>query len=120
STADTQFVGVPSVAVFSGTDAAPLARYAAFPLDSSFRGAVRVAAIDRTGAGKASVITVHGPGGTPDVDILDGLTGQLLDRFFAYDPNFTGGIFLANTPSDKLRNPHRHVSGVLRAKGLQP
>jgi hypothetical protein len=41
---------------------------------------------------------VHGPGGTPDVNILDGLTGQLLDRFFAFDPAFTGGIFLANTP----------------------
>ena len=60
-------------------------------------GAVRVAATDFTGSGKASVITVHGPGGTPDVDILDGLSGQLLDRFFAYDPNFSGGLYLANT-----------------------
>jgi len=32
------------------------------------------------------------------VDIFDGLSGNLIDRFFAYDPNFTGGIYLANTP----------------------
>src|SRR5207302_9269857 len=97
SASDMLFLNRPTAAVFSGVDASPLARYAAFPLDSSFTGAVRVAATDRTGSGKASVITVHGPGGTPDVDILDGLSGALLDRFFAYDPNFTGGIFLANT-----------------------
>ena len=33
-----------------------------------------------------------------DVNILNGLTGLELDRFFVYDPAFTGGIFLANTP----------------------
>lgn len=91
-------VNRPTVAVFSGLDASQLARYPAFPQDASFLGAVRVAATDRNGDGKAEVVTVHGPGGTPDVNILNGLTGDLIDRFFVYNPQFTGGIFVANTP----------------------
>src|SRR5262249_15236155 len=51
-----------------------------------------------TATATPSIITVHGPGGTPDVNILDGLSGALLDRIFAYDPHFTGGTLLANTP----------------------
>jgi len=50
------------------------------------------------GTGKASVIAVHGPGGTPDVDTFDGLTGQRIDQFFAYDPAFSGGLYVASTP----------------------
>ena len=61
------------------------------------QGRFRVAATDRNGDGKAEILTVHGPGGTPDVNVLDGVTGALLDRFFVYDPAFSGGIFLANT-----------------------
>jgi hypothetical protein len=56
-----------------------------------------VAAIDRTGSGKASVIAVHGPGGTPDIDTFDGLSKTLIDRFFAYDPAFSGGLYVAST-----------------------
>jgi hypothetical protein len=43
------------------------------------------------------LIAVHGPGGTPDVDIFNGLTGQLVDEFLAYDPAFTGRLYVANT-----------------------
>jgi hypothetical protein len=96
--ANAQFVTQPTAAVFSGVDGSPLARYLAFPQDPTFLGAVRVAATDQNGDGKADVVTVHGPGSTPDVNILDGPTGALLDRFFAYDPAFSGGVFLANTP----------------------
>jgi hypothetical protein len=93
--ADAQLIGSPLVAVFSGADATTLNRFA--PFGPGFLGAVRVATTDLTGSGKASVIAVHGPGGNPEVDIFDGLTGQLVDHFFAYNPNFTGGIYLANT-----------------------
>src|SRR5205823_13890550 len=58
--ANAAFVGRPTVAVFSGADAAPLGRSAAFPQDAAFLGAVRVAATDRDGDGKAEVVTVHG------------------------------------------------------------
>jgi hypothetical protein len=94
--ADAQLQGAPSVAVFSGADGTRLNRFA--PFGSPFLGAVRVATTDLTGSGKARVIAVHGPGGTPDVDIFDGLTGQRVDQFFAYNPNFTGGLYVANTP----------------------
>jgi hypothetical protein len=95
SAADAQVVGAPAVTVFSGADATPLSRFT--PFGPPFVGAVRVGATDLTGGGKASVIAVRGLGGTPDVDIFDGLTGQMLDQFFAYDPHFTGGIYLANS-----------------------
>src|SRR5262249_14177113 len=98
---DQQFLSQPSVSVHSGANTSVLASYPAFPLDPAFLGAVRVAATDLTGGGKASVITAHGPGGTPDIDIMDGVTGQLVDKFFAFqdDSNgvFTGGVYLANT-----------------------
>src|SRR5205823_2367727 len=58
------FVNQATAAVFSGVDTSPLARFPAFPADTSFLGAVRVAATDRNGDGRAEVVTVHGPGGT--------------------------------------------------------
>src|SRR5206468_2775624 len=79
---DIQIVGAPSVALFSGTNAAPLNHFTVFA--PPFLGAVRVAATDFTGSGRADVIGVHGPGGPPDVDIFDPLTGQLVDPFFAF------------------------------------
>jgi len=93
---DAALVGGPAVSVWSGASGQELSVFA--PFAPPFVGAVRVGSTDRTGTGKASVVAVHGPGGNPEVDIFDGLSGQLLDHFFAYDPNFTGGIYLANTP----------------------
>jgi hypothetical protein len=93
--ADVALLGAPGVAVFSGVDASLLSRFQ--PFGTSFFGAVRVAATDRTGSGKASVLAAQGPGGIPQVVVFDGLSGQRLDAFFAFDPNFTGGVYLANT-----------------------
>jgi hypothetical protein len=36
-----------------------------------------------------------GPGGGPDIRIFDGTTGKLVGQFSAYDPFFTGGVFVA-------------------------
>lgn len=94
---DLRFVNRPGVAVVSGASAQPLASYPAFPLDPTFLGPARVGATDLAGSGKASVITVEGPAGTPDVNVLDGLTGQHIADFFAFDPKFGGGVYLANT-----------------------
>src|SRR5207253_7921273 len=85
--------GGPNVTVFSGANGALLASFFAF--DPSFTGGVRVAAIDRMGTGRASVLAVPGPGGGPQVRTLDGLSGALLDSFFAYDAAFTGGLYVA-------------------------
>jgi hypothetical protein len=56
---------------------------------------VRVAAADRSGSGRAAVIAAAGPVGGPDVGSFDGLTGALIDHFFAFDPKFTGGLYVA-------------------------
>jgi uncharacterized delta-60 repeat protein len=87
--------GGPNVAAFNGVDGAPLASF--FPYDMVFTGGVRVAGVTPTSGDRAQVICVPGPGGGPDVRIVDGLTGQQLDDFFAYDPRFTGGLFIAGT-----------------------
>jgi hypothetical protein len=54
-----------------------------------------VAAADVNGDGVADVITAAGPGGGPHVQVFDGLSGQTLFSFFAYDPGFQGGVFVA-------------------------
>ena len=83
----------PNVTVFSADSGALLESF--FPFDPSFGGGVRLASVDRNGDGKADVIAVAGPGGTPDVRTFDGMTQQQLDDFYAYSPQFQGGLFVA-------------------------
>jgi hypothetical protein len=56
---------------------------------------VRVATADVNGDGVPDYIGVSGPGGGPRVAILDGKTGARLADFFAFEPSFTGGLFVA-------------------------
>ena len=85
--------GGPHVKVFSGTKGTLLASFMAY--DPSFTGGVRVAAGDINGDGFADIITGAGAGGGPHVKVFSGATGQLLASFFAYDPRFTGGVYVA-------------------------
>jgi hypothetical protein len=87
--------GGPDMAVFNGADGALLLNF--FPYDPRFTGGVRVGSAAPTAGGRAFVVTVAGPGGGPQVRTLDGLTGQQLDTFFATDPRFTGGLYVAGT-----------------------
>jgi hypothetical protein len=88
--------GGPNVAVFSGTDGSMLASFNSF--GPFFQGGVRVAAADVNGDGKADIITGAGPSGGPNVVVFDSSNPTnptaMLDNFFAYDPNFLGGIFV--------------------------
>jgi subtilisin family serine protease len=62
-----------------------------------FTGGVQVAVGDVDGDGRAEIVTGPGPGGGPHVRVL-GFTGTALlsvAEFFAYDPAFTGGVFVA-------------------------
>jgi predicted outer membrane repeat protein len=73
----------------------------------TFHGGVRVAAADVNGDGVDDVITGAGPGGGPHVLVISGTklgqvhtNGQigdsaLLASFYAYDPAFTGGVYVA-------------------------
>lgn len=85
--------GGPNIAIFSGKDFSLLKSFFAF--DPRFIGGVRVALGDTDHDGKSEIIAGAGPGGGPNVVILNGATGKLIRSFFAFDPAFAGGIFLA-------------------------
>jgi len=83
----------PHVKVFDGTSNTILLSFFAF--DATFTGGVRVAAGDVNGDGFADIITGAGPGGGPHVKVFDGHNNlNLLHSFFAYEANFTGGVFV--------------------------
>jgi hypothetical protein len=94
------------VSVFRYQDSAPPVRIADFNAYPSFGGSVRVAVVDELfkefdptrddddylGLG---LVTGAGPTGGPHVKIFSENPPDLLDEFFAYNPLFTGGIFVA-------------------------
>ncbi len=88
--------GGPHVKAFSGLNGMELHSF--FPYGLGFTGGVRVAAADVNGDGKDDIITGAGPGGGPHVRVFDGMTGQPIRGFFAYE-SFTGGIFVAGAPT---------------------
>lgn len=80
------------VNVYNGKTLGLLHSFLAYP---AFSGGVRVAAGDVNGDGAADVIIAPGTGAGPRVQVFNGLTGGTLLDFFAYDPGFTGGVFVA-------------------------
>jgi uncharacterized protein YkwD len=85
--------GGPNVTVFSGADGSRLLSF--FAYNPAFSGGVRVAAGDVLGNGRDDIICGAGPGGGPNVTVFDGISGQPVQSFFAYDPNFILGIYVA-------------------------
>jgi len=84
---------LPIVRVFDGATGNPL--FSFFAYSPLFTGGVRVAAGDVNGDGRADIITAAGPGGGPHVKVFDGMNLNLLQSFFAYDANLTGGVYVA-------------------------
>lgn len=82
----------PTVAVFD-TDG-KLVRTLT-PYELSFTGGVRVATGDVTGDGVDDIIVVPGRGSGPRVKVYDGVTGLVISDFFAFEPSFRGGLFVA-------------------------
>jgi hypothetical protein len=62
--------------------------------DPAFSGGVRVATADVDGDQIDEIVTAPGPGGGPHVKALTD-TGEILEQFMAYDPKFTGGVYVA-------------------------
>jgi uncharacterized protein (TIGR03118 family) len=85
--------GGPEVKVYNASTNALI--YDFFAYSTSFTGGVRVAVGDVNGDGIPDIITVPGPGGGPEVNIYDGSTGNLMRQFFAFNPAFIGGSYVA-------------------------
>ncbi|MCI1113906.1 hypothetical protein MOQ26_23130, partial [Stenotrophomonas maltophilia] len=60
-----------------------------------FSGGVRVASADVDADGKADIVTAAGAGGGPHVEMFSGVSGKLLQSFFAFDARFTNGVYVA-------------------------
>ena len=60
-----------------------------------FNGEVRVAHADFNNDGILDIVVAAGPGGGPNVRVINGATGAELGSFFAFDPTFIGGVFVA-------------------------
>jgi hypothetical protein len=85
--------GGPHVKVFSGATGQEIRSF--FAYDGGFTGGVTVAAGDLNGDGRADIVTGAGAGGGPHVKAFDAVTGAELQSFFAFAPEFTGGVFVA-------------------------
>jgi hypothetical protein len=90
--------GGPHVKVFIGSSANVLSQFLAY--DPIFTGGVRVAGTDGFLVGgdafvPGTVVTGAGPGGGPHVRTWNGLSAGPIGSFFAYDLNFTGGVYVA-------------------------
>lgn len=85
--------GGPHVKVFDGSTGATLQSF--FAYDAAFVGGVNVGAGDVNGDGRADIVTGAGPGGGPHVKLFDGADQTTRASFFAFDPNFRGGVRVA-------------------------
>jgi hypothetical protein len=89
--------GGPNVRILDGKTgeqvSGPLGSFWAF--EESFTGGVRIATADVNEDGTPDVIAAAAADGGPRVRVFDGKTGDVISDFFAFDPNFTGGVSLA-------------------------
>jgi hypothetical protein len=68
-----------------------------FAYDQNFTGGVRIAMGDINGDGFSDLVTATGIGGGPHIKIWDLRTGTPMQvaSFFAFESNFTGGLYIA-------------------------
>ena len=90
--------GGPRVQVFDAATDRKLFDF--FAYDDTLRGGVAVATADITGDGVEDIITGAGDGGGPHVKVFDGATGAEVASWFAYDPTFRGGVWVAAADLD--------------------
>ena len=91
--------GGSHVRVFSGQTGSEIGGgFFAYP---GFSGGVRVAAANLDTDAGAEIVTGAGPGGSPHVRLVEStgadVSGTPTGGFFAYDQNFTGGVFVGGS-----------------------
>lgn len=62
------------------------------PFGDQFNGTIRYALGDFNGDGIPDIVAAAGPGGGPHVKVINGLDGSEFRSFFAYTPDFFGGV----------------------------
>ncbi len=84
--------GSSTVTLYDPVTGAETGNAVPFP---GFKGPVKVVSGDFDGDGVAELIAGAGFGGGPAIAILNSQTGEVMETFFAFDPAFTGGVFVA-------------------------
>jgi len=83
----------PNVRAFSGKTGGLLRSFYAY--SPGYLGGVTVAAGDVNGDGVADIITGPQTAAPPHVMVFNGINGSVLQSYYAYNPQFTGGIWVA-------------------------
>ena len=110
--------GGPHVKVFDGITGEVIRSFFAF--DAGFTGGVFVAAADLNNDRMAEIIVGADAGGGPHVKVFDGADGSELFSFFAYDPDFTGGVRVAAGDINGRWHTGHHHGGRSRRRTACP
>ena len=84
--------GFSTVNLYNPITGKPAGTAIPFP---GFKGQLTVVSADLNADGFAEIIVGAGPGGGPAIAILNSQTGEVIGSFFAFDPAFRGGVFVA-------------------------
>jgi autotransporter-associated beta strand protein len=106
--------GGPHVRALSGDTGAELHSF--FAYTPAFSGGVNVAVGDVNDDNILDIITAAGPGGGPHVRGFDGVSGAEVASYFAYDPTFTGGVYVGSN-ANSVASPLRAAGGAIAGAG---
>jgi hypothetical protein len=90
--------GSAHVKVFSGKSHAEIRSFA--PYDARFAGGVFVAAGDLDGDGRADIVTGNDAGGSSQVKVFNGRSGEEMHSFSPFPATFSGGVRVATGDID--------------------